>query len=82
MDIDSILKIKGVNLMDKSDSVPIWHKYLLTIEEASKLFNIGEKKLRQIVAENREAEYILMVGTKCLIKKDMFSQVIDGLYSI
>lgn len=68
--------------MSDVDSVPIWHKYLLTIEEASKLFNIGEKRLRQIVAENREAEFILMVGTKCLIKKDLFIKMLAGLYSI
>lgn len=68
--------------MTKHDSVPIWHKYLLTFNEASKLFNIGEKKLRKIVADDPDAEYILRVGTKCLIKKNQFSQVLDGLYSI
>ena len=33
--------------MNNTD-VPIWEKYTLTIEEASKYFRIGEKKLRKL----------------------------------
>ena len=29
-----------------NNDVPIWEKYTLTIEEASKYFRIGENKLR------------------------------------
>ena len=32
--------------MNNTD-VPIWEKYTLTIEEASKYFRIGEKKLSE-----------------------------------
>lgn len=35
--------------------VPIWQRYTLTIEEAAAYFRIGEKKLRQIVAEHENA---------------------------
>ena len=31
--------------------VPIWEKYTLTIEEASKYFRIGEKKLRKLAED-------------------------------
>ena len=27
--------------------IPVWEKYTLTIEEASKYFRIGEKKLKE-----------------------------------
>ena len=37
--------------MNNTD-VPIWEKYTLTIEEASKYFRIGEKKLRKLAEEN------------------------------
>ena len=33
--------------MNNTD-VPIWEKYTLTIEEASKYFRIGENKLRKL----------------------------------
>ena len=36
--------------MNNTD-VPIWEKYTLTIEEASKYFRIGEKKLRKLITE-------------------------------
>ena len=31
-----------------NNDVPIWEKYTLTIEEASKYFRIGENKLRRL----------------------------------
>ena len=37
--------------MNNTD-VPIWEKYTLTVEEASKYFRIGEKKLRKLAEEN------------------------------
>ena len=36
-----------------NNDVPIWEKYTLTIEEASKYFRIGENKLRRLAEENR-----------------------------
>ena len=36
--------------MNNAD-VPIWEKYTLTIEEASKYFRIGENKLRKLAEE-------------------------------
>ena len=40
-----------------NNDVPIWEKYTLTIEEASKYFRIGENKLRELM-DNGELEYI------------------------
>ena len=34
-------------LMNNND-IPVWEKYTLTIEEASKYFRIGENKLRRL----------------------------------
>ena len=33
-------------------SMPLWERYLMTIEEASSYFRIGENKLRQIANEH------------------------------
>jgi len=60
----------------------ICEKYLLTIAEASEYFNIGEKKLRQIVQENATADFILNNGVKVLIKRVKFEQFIDEVSSI
>lgn len=68
--------------MQEQKNVPIWHKYTLTISEAGAYFNIGEKKLRQIVQENSTADFILNNGVKILIKRLKFEQFIDEVSSI
>ena len=66
----------------ESLKVPVWKKYTLTIAEASEYFNIGEKKLRQLVQENSTSDFILNNGVKVLIKRMKFEEYIDGVYSI
>ena len=52
--------------MNNTD-VPIWLKYSLTLEEASKYFRIGEKKLRRLVEENPDADWFIMNGNRIQI---------------
>lgn len=68
--------------MKKENTVPVWHKYTLTIAEASEYFNIGEKKLRQLVQENHTADFILNNGVKVLIKRMKFEEFINETSSI
>lgn len=63
-------------------SVPIWCKYTLTIEEAALYFRIGETKLRQILANNPNADYILYNGNRTQIKRVMFERFIDKINCI
>lgn len=49
-------------------SMPLWERYLMTIEEASSYFRIGENKLRRIANEYKE-ECVVMNGNRMLIKK-------------
>jgi Excisionase from transposon Tn916. len=58
--------------------VPIWQRYTLTIEEAAAYFRIGEKKLRQIVAEHENASFVLMNGNRIQIKRRLFERYVDG----
>lgn len=60
-------------------SVPIWEKYLLTIEEASKYFRIGENKLRKLCEENITSSWLIMNGSRYLIKRKQFEKLIDSL---
>lgn len=43
----------------EKDNLAINEKYNLTIKEAVKYFNIGEKNLRRLVSDNQNADYIL-----------------------
>ena len=62
--------------MNNNTDVPIWEKYTLTIEEASKYFRIGEKKLRK---ENQTASWVIMNGNRVQIKRKQFEKIIDSL---
>lgn len=74
---------KGIDMTDNTENrVPIWEKYSLTIDEASQYFGIGEKKLRKIVSDNPDAEYLLFNGVKTLFKRKKFEQFIDCVSTI
>lgn len=57
--------------------VPVWQKYTLTIAEASSYFRIGEAKLRRIVGENPDADFLLWNGNRPQIKRALFEHYID-----
>lgn len=69
---------RGTPLMNITD-VPIWEKYTLTIEEASKYFRIGENKLRKLAEENPSAAWVMMNGNRIQIKRKQFEKYIDTL---
>lgn len=57
--------------------IPFWKKYTLTVEEASAYFRIGEDKLRKIIHENDDADFILWNGNRPQIKRVLFERYID-----
>lgn len=62
-----------------TNDIPIWQKYTLSIEEASRYFRIGEKKLRRLAEENSDANWLIMNGNRLQIKRKQFEKVIDEL---
>ena len=68
--------------MSNAQDIPVWEKYTLTIEEASKYFRIGENKLRRLAEENKGAGWLIMNGNRIQIKRRQFGQVIDKLDAI
>lgn len=60
-----------------SRQIPLWEKYTLTIQEAAEYFHIGEKKLRKLVEDDADANYIIMNGNRVMIKRKLFEQFID-----
>ena len=61
----------------KQTDIPIWERYTLTIEEASKYFRIGENKLRRLAEENKNANWLIMNGNRIQIKRKQFEKIID-----
>ena len=70
-------------VMGNSESkVPLWEKYILTIQEAAEYFHIGEKKLRRLVEERADADYIIMNGNCVMIKRKLFEKYLDESASV
>ncbi len=59
------------------DEVPLWEKYTLTIREAAEYFHIGEKRLRAIVEEHIDADFVVMNGNRAMIKRKLFERYLD-----
>ena len=57
-------------------------KLLLSIKEASELFGIGEHRLREIVRDDYECRYHLMIGRVIRIKRHAFEEFTDQVEQI
>ena len=58
--------------------IPYWEKYMLTLREAAEYFHIGEKKMRQIVDENMDANFLMTSGNRVMIKRKLFEEYLNA----
>lgn len=56
--------------------VPVGEKYMLSLVEASKYFNIGVNKLRRI-AEDNLGKLSVLAGNRYLINRKNFEKFLD-----
>lgn len=57
-------------------------KFLLSIKEASELFGIGQHRLRELVYEDYECRYHLMLGRVIKIKRKQFEEFLNKVEQI
>ena len=64
--------------------VPLWNKFLLTVEEASKYFGIGVNKLHKIANEYMDSDYMFVIqnGSKTLINRGKFEEFLNNTTTI
>ena len=60
-------------------NINISERYTLSVEEAAVYYRIGENKLRRLISENKDADFILWNGNRPQIKRKKFEQYIDML---
>ena len=65
-------KKRDENMKEK---VPIYHKQNLTLEEAAEYSNIGVNRLSNLI-KNPNCNFVLYVGNKRLIKRELFVEFI------
>ena len=74
--------MNNTSYISKNINVPVWEKYILNINEAVAYFGIGEKKLRFLIDNNMDADFLMFNGNKTLIKRKKFEQFLDNTSAI
>ena len=74
----NILKERNVEDLGLQEN----NKYLLSIKEASSLFGIGQHRLREIISEDYEYKYHLMLGRVIKIKRKNFEEFLNKVEQI
>ena len=57
-------------------------KFLLSIKEAPELFGIWQHRLREIISEDYEYKYHLMLGRVIKIKRENFEEFLNKVEQI
>lgn len=70
---------EGIKLQTE---IPIWNKYLLSIEEAASYFHIGINKMRRLVSQNTHAPWVLWNSNRALIKRKTFEDYIERINAL
>lgn len=71
-----------INIMSDKRTIPFGNRYVLSVEEASLYFRIGQTKLKAMIDQEPTAEYILWNGNRALIKRKRFEEFIDNAVSV
>lgn len=61
--------------------VPLWHKTNLSIEEAVAYTGIGRDKLYEMTSWDN-CPFVLWIGNRRLIKRQVFDEYIANMYSV
>ena len=64
------------------NDIPICEKYVLSVEEASQYFQIVVNRLRKLIRQYKDADWVLWNRTHAQIKRKKFEQFIDSINSI
>lgn len=65
------------NMIKEKIEVPVHQKVLISVYEAMALTGLGEHRIRRIIKENPKEKFIVHVGTKWLIKRELFIQFLN-----
>ena len=74
-----LLYKEGIKLQTE---IPVWNKYLLSIEEAASYFHIGINKMHRLVSQNTHAPWVLWNSNRALIKRKAFEDYIERINAI
>lgn len=62
--------------------MPLWEKYIHTMQEVTECFYIGGKKSRRMAEEKADAYFILTNGNRVMIKRKLLEKYLDEVASV
>ena len=64
--------------------VPVWNKFLLTVNEASEYFGLGVNKIRRVANDYMDSDYnfVIQNGTKIMINRGKFEEFLNNTTTI
>ena len=62
--------------------IPIQDRYCLTVDEAAAYTLIGQNRLREIIDNNKNADYLLWVGSQVRIKRPEFEKYLSTIHNV
>lgn len=68
---------EDTELKQPMQQMPWWNKFTFSVQEASEYFGFSDKKIRKIIDENEDADFILWNGTRPRIKRVLFEQFVN-----
>lgn len=57
--------------------MPWWNKFTFSVQEASEYFGFSDKKIRKLIDEDENADYILWNGSRPRIKRVLFEKFVN-----
>lgn len=66
----------------KSESVPLWHKIALSIDEMYVYTGIGRETIRELTKQPEAKQFTLKIGKRTLIKRKQFEEYLEQMCSI
>ena len=57
--------------------MPWWYKQTFSVQEAAEYWGFSDKKIRKLIDEDENADYILWNGTRPRIKRVLFEQFVN-----
>ena len=65
-----------------SIEIPIADRYCLTVDEMAAYTLIGQNRLREIIENNKNADYLLWVGSQVRIKRSEFEKYLSQIHHV
>lgn len=63
----------------KSTDIPVQERYCITVEEAVAYTLIGENRLRELIKQNKHADFLIWTGSTVRIKRPQFEKFLEKI---